>query len=251
MIASLPMYDRPETAAANDALWQGIRSAYGEGPETLTRDGDLWDHWLSPDLLLSQTCGYPYRARLHGCVTLVGSPILDLPDCQPGYYHSVLVARADDPRARPEEYTSARLAYNDALSQSGWAAPQNWAAARGCTFTNSVHTGAHRASALAVSEGRADIAAIDVLSWHLIQTHDPFAPRLRVLAHTDPTPALPYITALGRNADALREAIDTAIHALPAPLLTTLGIKGVTYIPAADYLALPIPAPPPLPEPPN
>lgn len=245
MIASLPMYDRAETAAANDALWQGVRAALGHGPATLNRDGDLWGHWHSPDLLLSQTCGYPYRARLHGKVTLVGSPVLDLPDCPPGFYYSVLVVRADDSRAQPEDFASARLAYNDALSQSGWAAPQNWAAARGFIFSNPIHTGAHRASALAVAEGRADIAALDALSWQLMQAHDPFTAGLRVLAHTEPTPALPYITALGRDAESLSAALDTAIAALPAAQRTTLGLKGLTSVPAAEYLALPNPAPPP------
>ncbi|VVT29467.1 ABC transporter, phosphonate, periplasmic substrate-binding protein [Roseovarius sp. EC-HK134] len=251
MIVSLPMYDRPETAACNDALWNAMRAALGDGPETLTRDGNLWDHWRSPDLLLSQTCGYPYRARLHGHVTLVASPVLDLPSCPPGYYHSVFVARADDPRTHPEAFATARLAYNDGLSQSGWAAPQNWAAARGFSFTTPVHTGAHRASAMAVAEGRADIAALDVLSWHLMQAHDPFTTGLRVLAHTDPTPALPYITALGRDADALRDALEAAIMALPAAARATLGLKGVTYIAAEDYLAPPNPAPPPPLTPPN
>ncbi|MGX0976408.1 ABC-type phosphate/phosphonate transport system substrate-binding protein [Roseovarius sp. MBR-51] len=251
MIASLPMYDRPETAAANDALWQGVHAALGHGPDTLDRDGEVWTHWLSPDLLLSQTCGYPYRARLHGRVTLVGSPVLDLPDCPPGLYYSVLVARADDPRERPEDFATARLAYNDALSQSGWAAPQNWAAARGFAFGNPVHTGAHRASAMAVAEGRADIAALDALSWQFMQAYDQFPKHLRVLGRTDPTPALPYITALGRDAEQLHAALKDAINALPASLRTTLGLTGVTHIPAEDYLALPNPASPPAPQPPN
>lgn len=249
MIVSLPMYDRPETAAANDALWQGLRAALGQGPETLNRDGAIWDHWLSPDLLLSQTCGYPYRARLHGHVTLVGSPVLALPDCPPGLYYSVFVVRADDPRERPEDFATACLAYNDALSQSGWAAPQNWAAARGFAFDNPVPTGAHRASAIAVAEGRADIAALDALSWQMMQAFDPFPNRLRVLGRTDPTPALPYITALGRDAGHLRAALNDAITALPAPLRTILGLTGITHIPEQDYLALPNPAPPPVPRP--
>ena len=28
MIAALPMYDRPETAAANDRLWQAMRGGW-------------------------------------------------------------------------------------------------------------------------------------------------------------------------------------------------------------------------------
>ena len=61
MIASLPMYDRPETRAANDNLWALVRKNYaGDLPESLTRTGDIWDHWHSPDLAVSQTCGYSF-----------------------------------------------------------------------------------------------------------------------------------------------------------------------------------------------
>jgi ABC-type phosphate/phosphonate transport system substrate-binding protein len=211
----------------------------------------MWTDWQSPDLILSQTCGYPFRTRLHGKVTLVASPILDLPDCPAGHYYSVLVARADDPRQTPEEFGTAPLAYNDALSQSGWAAPQNWAAARGFAFTNPIRTGAHRASAVAVAEGRADIAALDALTWRLLQAHDPITRHLRVLGRTDPTPALPYITALGHDADRVRDALASAFAALPETARTTLGIKGVIHIPAEAYLAVPNPAPPPSPQPPN
>ncbi len=101
MIASLPMYDRPSTRAANDRLWQGIRDrlrvAGQPAPEALTRSGSPWDHWQHPELILSQTCGLPYRAQLVGQVTLIASPVHDL-DCPPGHYFSVIVARADDPR---------------------------------------------------------------------------------------------------------------------------------------------------------
>ncbi len=245
MIASLPMYDRPETAAANDRLWAGMRAHLDQGPDRLTRDGDLWMQWQSPDLLLSQTCGYPYRARLHGRVALVGTPVLDLPDCPPGQYYSVLVCRADDPRATPQDYATARFAYNDALSQSGWAAPQTWAARHGFAFSKPVQTGAHRASARAVAEGRADIAALDALSWRIMCQHDSFATDLRVLARTDPTPALPYITARDRNPETLRDALSRAIAELAAEDRACLGLSGLLYLPAQDYLAIPNPAPPP------
>ena len=65
MIATLPMYDRPETRAANDRFWDLIRSHLDEAPEELSRD-DF--HWLHPDLLLSQTCSLPYRTALQGRV---------------------------------------------------------------------------------------------------------------------------------------------------------------------------------------
>ncbi|WP_377070274.1 phosphate/phosphite/phosphonate ABC transporter substrate-binding protein [Roseovarius ramblicola] len=238
------MYDRPETAAANDRLWQGVRTRLGEGPERLTREGDLWDHWQSPDLLLSQTCGLPYRSRLYDKVNLVGPPVCDLPDCPPGHYYSVFVARRDDPRDDPREFAGAVLAYNDALSQSGWAAPQAWAAERGFAFTETLRTGAHAASARAVAEGRADIAALDALSWRFMARTDRFARDLRVVGRTDPTPALPWITAATRDPAPIRAALSAALAAMTREDRDTLGISGLARIAPEAYLALPIPAPP-------
>lgn len=244
MIVSLPMYDRPETAAANDRLWQTTRAHLGYGPEHLNRDDDIWTHWQSPDLLLSQTCGYPYRAKLHGKVRLVGTPVLDLPDCPPGRYHSVLVARQDDPRETPGDFADARFAYNQPLSQSGWAAPQNYAMSLGFTFAHPQQTGGHSASARAVADNNADIAALDALSWELMLRHDDFAQRLRVIAVTPSTPALPYITSLERDVDAVCSALAAAIADLAAEDRATLGIAGLTQIAADDYLAVQNPPPP-------
>ena len=222
MRAGLPMYDRPETAAANDRLWAATRDALRlmwrdiperawPLPETLTRGDDPWDDWLAPDLVLSQTCGLPYRARLHGKVTYVGTPVHDLPGTRAGYYYSVLVARASDPRRDFAEFDGATLAINDSLSQSGWAAPLAHAAAHGISFGHTVTTGAHRASARAVAERGADLAAIDAVTWSMITRWDGFARDLKEIGTTDPTPALPYISARGHDTDDLGFALGQAI----------------------------------------
>lgn len=245
-IASLPMYDRPETAAANDALWAGIRAALPwDTPAALTRGGDLWDQWQSPDLILSQTCGYPYRARLHGTVQLVGTPDHALPGCPPGHYNSVLVVRVDDPRTDLAAFANARFAFNEPLSQSGWAAPQNHAAGLGFAFDTLVQTGGHNLSARAVAEGQADIAAIDALTWALIQRHDAYAADLREIARTAPTPTLPLITAKGRDATQIAAATRAAIAALDPAHRAALMLCGLVDIPARAYLAV---ANPPAPQ---
>ncbi|WP_372614328.1 phosphate/phosphite/phosphonate ABC transporter substrate-binding protein [Aquicoccus sp.] len=241
MIAALPMYDRPETTPANDRLWQAIRARLGFGPDHLTRDRDLWQIWQSPDLLLAQTCGYPYRARLHDHVTLVGTPDYGLPDCPPGHYCSVMVARADDPRRALGDFGGAPFAYNEALSQSGWAAPVTHMATHGLSFGPLLETGAHRASALAVAQGRADLAAIDAVAWAMIQRHDRFAPELREIARTPPTPGLPLITARGRDPAPLLAAVAEAIADLSPADRHTLALQGVVEIPSSAYLAQPIP----------
>lgn len=248
MIASLPMYDRPETRTAHDRLWSGIRAALqAEGidaPHALDRTTGLWETWQAPDLLLSQTCGFPYRARLHGRVALVATPVWDLPGAPPGQYYSVLVARRDDGRTDLADFAGARLAYNDALSQSGWAAPVAAAHEAGFAFADTVETGAHRASALAVAGGRADIAAIDAVTWRMIRRWDGVASALREIGTTAPTPALPWITATGGPVEALARALAAALADMAADDRDALAIEGATRIDAAAYLAVPIPPPP-------
>jgi len=252
MIASLPMYERPETAAANDRFWQAIRRNLCAGetpppralPQALSRGGDLWRQWLSPDLLLSQTCGFPYRARLHGKVALVGTPILGLPGLPPGYYCSVMLTRRADARTGLADFAEAVLAYNEPMSQSGWAAPQTEAERLGFAFTRTLQTGSHRASALAVADGRADIAAIDALTWKMIRRWDSCATSLSVIGETAPTPTLPYISARGADTGALLNAIGAALDGLDPGDRDILGLTGITFLGADRYLGIPTPPAP-------
>lgn len=253
MIAALGMYDRPETREATDRFWalirDGLRAAGQAAPESLARDGRAYmEGWLSPDLLLSQTCGYPFRARLHPHVALIGTPDYGVEGCPPGHYRSLLICRAGDPRGTEAEFAAARLAFNDELSQSGWAAPALHMAERGLTVRPALRSGGHLASARAVAEGAAEWAALDAVTWRLMLRHDPLAPRLRVWGHTAATPGLPYVTAAGRDPAPIRAAIRAAIAALAPQDRDTLGLRGLVEIPAAAYLAQPNPPPPILAE---
>ncbi len=243
MIASLPMYDRPETARANDALWTRIRAALGYGPLRLDRKRAPWDVWSDPDLVLSQTCGLPFRTRLHKQVTLVGTPDYGIEGAPPGYYRSVFVVRRGDSHDLPA-YRARRFAYNDAGSQSGWAAAQTHAMSLGFRFENCLASGAHRASARMVADGRADIAALDAVSWRLMLAHDGFAAGLEVIAASEPTPGLPLISARGRDQAQLFAAVRAGIEALDAASRRALGLRALVHIPAEAYLAVPTPPAP-------
>lgn len=244
MIASLGMYDMPPVQAANDRYWALIAEALNV-PVPLTRGpGAYWDAWQSPDLILSQTCGFPYRARLHDRVTLVGTPDYGLPGCAPGYYCSVFVARKDDPRDGLAAFDGARFAYNEPLSQSGWAAPQTHARGLGIHLPPTLQTGGHALSAAAVAKGRADIAALDALTWVLLQRHAPEVAALREVARTTPTPGLPYITARHRDPAPIFAAVAQSITALSADDRETLQVRALAAIPQAAYLAVPIPPAP-------
>jgi len=245
LIAALPMYDRAETAKSNDRLWAAIRKTLGYGPDTLTRDMDVWNIWQSPDLVLSQTCGYPYRARLHGHVTLIGTPDYGVKDCPAGYYNSVFVARRNDTRRALPEYSNATFAYNEPMSQSGWAAPMTYMSALGLNFANYTSSGAHINSARMVAEGHADIAALDAVTWAMIKKYDDFAKDFHIIARTDPTPGLPFIAAPGTDKSALFSALEVSIDSLSETDRQALQIKGIVDIPAKQYLIIPTPAAPP------
>ncbi len=248
MIASFPMYETVRMRDANDRFWKAIRGAYAMGPPQLTRGCDPHETWQRPDLLLSQTCGLPYRSTLHGKVHLVGTPDFDLPHCPPGYYRSHLVVRADDTRDTLHAFDGAILARNDVRSQSGWAAVQEHlqSAGAGVSFGRALDTGSHYASLLAVADGRADIAAIDAVTWALLDRDTHATQHLRILDSTTPTPGLPYITAVHENADALLSAMQQALTALSEEDRTCLMIRRILRIEADAYLALPIPAGTPL-----
>lgn len=246
MIASLAMYDWPQVRAEHDRLWSLIRAALADegiaAPDSLTRGESLWTVWESPELLLAQTCGMPYRTRLHGRVALVATPDYALPGAAQGWYYSVFVTRADEP-GEVEDFIDRTLAFNGQDSQSGWAAAMNHIAPH--RFRRTLHTGAHSESAAAVAEGRADLACIDAVTWRLIETHRPaVAGRLRILARTAPTPGLPLITASGRDPAPLASACEAAVAALSAGDRSALGITGIVRIPLTAYLAVPTPEPP-------
>ena len=245
MIASLPMYDLPEIAPATDRYWALIRDALrGRGiaaPDALDRERPVQATWTAPDLILSHTCGMPFRTKLKGRVTLVATPDFGLPDVPPGHYYSRLVARADDPRDQTD-LVCGTMAYNSADSQSGWSAAVTHLAAAGISPRDLAETGGHIGSLAAVGEGRADYAFCDAVTYLLLEHHRPAAVAgLRTVATTEPTPGLPYITALYRDPAPIRAALTDAVVALTGADRDALMLRNIVHIPETAYLAVPTP----------
>ena len=246
MIASLPMYDRPELSAAHQRFWsltrQGLQDRGVDAPQTLSQRDDLMAVWTDPAMLLAQTCGMPYRKFLHGKVNLVGTPNYRLPDCPAGHYNSVIMVRKDDPRSTLQDYESATFAFNGENSQSGFAAPLNHARTTGVTFPNRIQSFGHALSAQMVASGQADIAALDAVTWRLIERFDAFANDLRILEVTAPaTPVLPFITSTNHDPELMFNAVAQAIAQLSDTEQDTLGLYGIIKIPASEYLSVPNP----------
>ncbi|MFQ6553150.1 phosphate/phosphite/phosphonate ABC transporter substrate-binding protein [Aestuariibius insulae] len=245
MIAALPMYLRPENRAAHDTLWSLIRDNLNAGgldpPNTLSHDLDIWTGWTSPDLLLGQICNLPYRAKLRGKVHIVGLLDYGLPDAPPGYYYSYFVTH--DPTVKDSlALVNARFVCNETLSQSGYGAPQLWAKRHGTHFANVTETGAHAESVRALKERRADIAAIDAITWNMLERRGE-TDGLHIIGQTDTSPGQSLITARPDAVAPLRKAISQAIETLPDAHRVNLGIRGLV-VPDLEAYDLPLPDPP-------
>ncbi|WP_028205834.1 phosphate/phosphite/phosphonate ABC transporter substrate-binding protein [Paraburkholderia nodosa] len=232
-IASLPMYNvTPQHAASwrsllSDCLSIVARSfELGDIAIENAPEGELMPHWHREDLLLSQTCGYPYRMLgLAKEVHLIATPIFDAPGCEGPRYRSVLVVSAQAWELGAKTLAACRglrAACNGADSHSGMNAFRHAVAplARdGRFFASVLLTGSHAVTLRALANGTADVGAIDCVTFALL--HDSHPERfdgVQTIGMTACAPGLPLIAsrALGENqADGLRDALDAALAADP------------------------------------
>ena len=237
LIATLPMYDWPERHAATDARWAKLRDALrAEGfdaPDALTRDGDLPEAWLSPDLLLGETCSHPLATILAGRVRYVATPVHRAPGCGFGTYRSAIIRKGPHPdmpaprrtlAARFEaDAVAGRFAANSDDSMSGIVALTRDLYAKSMPLPAEdaiLWTGSHRASIRAVAKGEADCATIDCVTWAIAREHEPAARAVHVAGWTASRPGLPLITSLAFDDEALARIRRAVLAAIPAVVLT-------------------------------
>ena len=132
------------------------------------------------------------------------------------------------------------VAFNGHRSQSGYGALVHEVAplaVDGRFFDGEVTTGSHRGSMRAVDEGRADVAAIDEMSWRLGLDHEPVVDRLRIVARTEPTPRVPLVPSWTTSGlrDRLNDAIVAAITDLDVKVREPLHLYGYRPRPTSDY----------------
>ena len=220
---ALPMYLGAPDAV--QTLWTVLHQALAlEGPQQLP-DAVAWPqelqaHWLSPDLLLSQTCGYPLTHTLQGQVQLLGCFRYAAPGCEGIFCRSVLIARQEHADLDLQDFRHRRVAFNARDSQSGYNALRALVAPLaqgGAFFGHTLETGSHRGSVDAVRDGRADLAAIDCVTWALLQMHDaPATEGLCTIGHSAPYPGLPLITSLHTPPEQV-QALRHGLHSLVLP----------------------------------
>ena len=246
-VASLGMYDFPWLVDATDALWAELRASLraagtADVPERLDRSRPVRAIWRDPELLLGQTCGYPLLTELADAVRLVATPAYGFPGCDGVLHRSFVVVRTDDPARSVAAMRGRRCAINGRDSNTGMnvlralLAPL---AGRRPFFTSVIETGAHLDSLRAVQAGRADLAAIDCVTYGLAARRQPaLLHGVRILAETAATPGLPFVTAVGTSAADLAALRSALAEAAGGPAAAALGWSGIEIPDVADYASI-------------
>lgn len=204
LIASLGMYDHPRQYDANDAIWVALARALHrrgvDAPLALDRSRSVDQVWRDPNLLFGQACGYPLVSEPDLALRVIGVPVYDVPDCEPGQHLSYIVTRRDDSAPALRNYLGRRAAINSPRSNTGFNLFRSAVAdlAEGRPFFGEViETGSHRASISALIWGDADVAAIDAVTFAALRRFEPeVMVGLRILAKTPASPAPPFVTSL-------------------------------------------------------
>jgi ABC-type phosphate/phosphonate transport system substrate-binding protein len=246
--AGLPMYELEELRWAHDAWWQalarGFRAAgIPDVPASLDRGKSHHELWSAPDLRFGQACGYPLTHEFAGRLALVATPRYRAPGCEGTSYRSWVLVRDGSAILRLEQLAGARAAINDRDSQSGCNALRALVApfAQGGRFFAAVDiTGTHLDSIAAVREGRADVAAIDCVTYALLAAHRPAALfGTRVIAASAAAPALPYVASAATDQATLERLRAGLRAALADPACAgarrALLIEGAEVLPLSAY----------------
>jgi ABC-type phosphate/phosphonate transport system substrate-binding protein len=166
--------------------------------------------------LFTQTCSYTLFSTAKGAFTVLAAPGYDAMGCEETYHRSFIVARDTAYVERLEDLRGKTFAINEMNSNSGMNLPRALFSRMhrdGAYFGDVVVSGSHLLSADLVSRGRADGAAIDCVTFALLQRYHPAAVRrLRIIAETPSSLTPPFVTS-SRTKPAEVEALRAGLRA--------------------------------------
>ncbi|MGV8921092.1 MAG: phosphate/phosphite/phosphonate ABC transporter substrate-binding protein [Pseudomonas sp.] len=242
--AELQMYVAPDRVQAANQAWLTRIVQLLDATRDDASGLALKPLWLSPDLLLSQTCGYPLITALRGKVRVIGRPDYQLAHSSGGTHCSLLLARNDDPRTELAQFYDSHGLINNEDSNSGMNLLRHRIAPlqrEGRFFSEVSLTGGHRESLRWLREGKGDLAAIDSVTYdYLARDASVEVSGLRVITRSAPSPTLPYIgpvTLDVEQAERIRQVMNQALSELPE-VAATLAIREVLLAKEEDYRVL-------------
>ena len=203
LIASLPWYPFKVLESHYRTFWKymykELKSQGIDAPDTLNPAKYFRTHWRSPDLLLSQCCGYHIATKVQD-LEVVAVPHFDLSGgVTPGKYRSVIIKCNDMPGDRIEDFRGMVAVYNDDQSYSGHTAlldaiPKS---DRGQAFFSEAKSkGSHADAVETIVEGDAQVAAIDEVSYAIMRQNNPdLIKKTTIIKTCEAAQAPPYVTS--------------------------------------------------------
>ena len=244
----LPMYDPAELRMTVDAWWSGLARAFrAEGvpdvPDKLDRSLALDALWSAPNLLLTQTCGYPLFGSWADRLQYVATPRYAALGCEGANYCSWIVVATESSVRRLEDLRGGRCSISARNSHSGYNALRALIAplAQNGRFFGAVSvSGGHAESLAQLGRGEVDVAAIDCVTHALLSRCRAHAiAATRIIGRTGNAPSLPYATRIDSEPELVRRLRAGLLRAFAdpglRPLHDALLIDGLEVLPPSAY----------------
>ncbi len=231
------------------AFFQLIKPALSQYWKTI--DGELRfetdeSTLAQENLAIGQTCGYPLVNKYQGILQPVCVPVFELRGCDGPLYSSVIIVAKQSNYISLKDCADKIVTINDPESNSG----MNLLRAtvqplmQGTSFFSSTQiSGEHIKSVRAVVEHQADIAAIDCVTYAMINDAFPaLTKKVRIIAGTGKTMGLPFVIPVeisSRLESATITALfNDALTILPQHFCKTLHLAGFTQVSLRDYQSI-------------
>ena len=183
--------------------WQALFNQF----RRLLDDGDRLDENLvfdtaesvlrDPGMFIGHTCGYPLMKHLQDAVTPFCVPVFNVSGVEGNLYSSRFIVAAESNIGSLAECAGRIVTINNRDSNSGMNVLRHAIAKlnpAGPFFTSVISSGGHLQSLTAVAEKRADVAAIDCVSFQFIEDRWPeLTTQVRSIGDSVKTCGLPLV----------------------------------------------------------
>ena len=228
--------------------WQKLFDCYTSEFESFAVDRNLIfesgkEILRDPLLFIGHTCGYPLMHGLQDDLTPVCVPIFDVAGSEGKFYSSQFIVGTDSDIESLADCYQLVAAMNDPDSNSGMNLLRHAIAplSQGKSYFSTVReTGSHVQSFEDVAEQRADIAAIDCVSYQLIADSWPdMAARVRSIGFSESTCGLPFVmpkSLLGSvDKEDITAGLNNALLELAGKYRDRLHLRGFEPVEIEDY----------------
>jgi ABC-type phosphate/phosphonate transport system substrate-binding protein len=249
--ASLPMYNLPEMRPVNLCFWKTLRELLAEAglrdlPKSLSLERPPLPERIGPEVLFSQTCGYPLETIFRGQAIRLGTPCYDAPGCDGPTHCGFFIVPAGSGARTLSDLTGGVFLINHRHSNS-WMnlarrALADIAGGRPL-FARAVETGSQPGNLDRIARGEGDATAVDCVTYAFWRRYRPeMAPKVRVLARTPPSPAIPFVTSIATptaTVAILRAALHRVVQEERYRVVREgLMLADIVDVPEARYRAL-------------